>query len=74
MGRVVDMFYFPLIDTYLPDWMPLVGGYHLTFFDPIFNFADACITTGIFALLLFYRKDLNQTADKRHIKAEEAMK
>lgn len=74
MGRVVDMFYFPLIDTYLPDWMPLVGGYHLTFFDPKFNFADACITTGIFALLLFYRKDLNQTADKRHIKAEEAMK
>ena len=52
-GKVVDMFYFPLIDTYLPDWMPLVGGKHFTFFDPVFNFADSCVTVGAFYLVLF---------------------
>ncbi|WP_300726719.1 lipoprotein signal peptidase [uncultured Bacteroides sp.] len=53
-GRVVDMFYFPIIDTYWPDWMPIVGGDHFVFFSPIFNFADASISCGIIALLIFY--------------------
>ena len=52
MGRVVDMFYFPIIDTYWPEWMPFVGGEHFIFFSPIFNFADAAISCGIIALLL----------------------
>lgn len=57
-GRVVDMLYFPLIDTYLPyDW-PFVGGYHFLFFAPVFNVADSAITCGTFAILLFYRKCL----------------
>ena len=56
MGRVVDMFYFPIIDTYWPEWMPFVGGEHFIFFSPIFNFADAAISCGIIALLLFYHK------------------
>ena len=60
-GRVVDMFYFPIIDTYWPDWMPFVGGEHFIFFSPIFNFADAAISCGIIALLLFYSKYLNDS-------------
>ena len=58
-GKVVDMFYFPIIDTYWPEWMPLVGGEHFIFFSPIFNFADASISCGIIALLLFYSRYLN---------------
>jgi len=61
-GRVVDMFYFPIIDTNLPDWIPIVGGSHFIFFSPIFNFADASISCGIIALLLFYSKYLNKKA------------
>ena len=60
-GRVVDMFYFPLIETDWPDWMPFVGGDHFIFFSPIFNFADAAISCGIIALLLFYSKYLNDS-------------
>ena len=55
-GKVVDMFYFPIIDTNWPQWMPLVGGEHFVFFSPIFNFADASISCGIMALLIFYNK------------------
>lgn len=59
-GKVVDMFYFPLIETNWPSWMPFVGGEHFIFFSPIFNFADAAISCGIVALILFYSKYLNQ--------------
>lgn len=58
-GRVVDMFYFPIIDTNWPHWMPIVGGEHFIFFSPIFNFADAAISCGIVALLLFYHKQIS---------------
>ena len=58
-GKVVDMFYFPIIDTNWPTWMPLVGGEHFIFFSPIFNFADAAISCGIIALILFYGKYLS---------------
>lgn len=51
-GKVVDMFYFPLFTW--PDWVPLVGGE--IFFSPVFNFADACISCGVVALLIWYRK------------------
>ena len=54
-GKVVDMFYFPLWTW--PDWVPLVGGD--IFFEPVFNFADSCITCGVVALLLFYTKYVN---------------
>ncbi len=53
-GEVVDMFYFPLFTW--PDWVPFVGGD--IFFSPVFNFADACITCSVFALLIFYRRYL----------------
>lgn len=60
-GKVVDMFYFPIIDTYWPNWIPFVGGDHFIFFSPIFNFADASISCGIIALIIFYGKYLNST-------------
>lgn len=58
-GKVVDMFYFPIIDTYWPMWMPVIGGQHFIFFSPIFNFADSCISCGIIALIIFYSKFFN---------------
>ena len=58
-GRVVDMFYFPLIQWDMPSWVPVYGGEHCIFFSPVFNFADAAISCGIVALLLFYRKSFN---------------
>lgn len=59
LGRVVDMFYFPLIEWDMPSFVPIYGGQHCVFFSPIFNFADAAISCGIVALLLFYYKYLN---------------
>jgi len=55
-GRVVDMFYFPMIDTTWPQWMPVLGGRPLRFFEPVFNLADACISVGVIVLLLFQKK------------------
>lgn len=52
-GRVVDMFYFPIIDTTFPDWLPLVGGDPFRFFAPVFNFADSCVTCGALYLIFF---------------------
>ena len=60
-GKVVDMFYFPIIEMNWPSWMPFIGGEHFIFFSPIFNFADAAISCGIIALLLFYSKYLNDS-------------
>lgn len=57
-GRVVDMFYFPLIDTTWPDWVPGLGGERFSFFNAIFNFADASISCGSVALILLYHRHL----------------
>ena len=51
-GKVVDMFYFPLIDTTFPDWMPVIGR-PFRFFEPVFNFADSCVTCGALYLIIF---------------------
>ncbi len=69
-GRVVDMFYFPIIDTHWPSWLPIWGGQHFIFFSPIFNFADASISCGIIALLLFYHKYLNASFGKKKEKKD----
>ncbi len=72
MGKVVDMFYFPLIVTTWPDWVPMVGGNPYVFFSPIFNFADASISVGVVILLLFYRKEISELSLKKTVKADEA--
>ncbi len=51
-GKVVDMFYFPLWTW--PDWVPGLGGH--VFFEPVFNFADSCVTCGAIYLVLFHWK------------------
>jgi len=55
-GRVVDMLYFPLIDTTWPDWVPFLGSKPLRFFQPVFNIADSAISVGVFILLAFNKK------------------
>ena len=72
MGKVVDMFYFPLIVTTWPDWVPVVGGNPYVFFSPVFNFADASISVGVVLLLLFYRKEISEISFKKKVKADEA--
>jgi signal peptidase II len=61
-GKVVDMFYFPVINTQWPDWSPFRPGESLVFFRPVFNIADSAITCGVFAIVLFQKRmfrDLN---------------
>ena len=65
MGRVVDMFYFPLIVTTYPDWFPVCGGEDFIFFSPVFNFADSSISVGVVALLLFFRKEIGQISFRK---------
>lgn len=54
-GRVVDMFYFPLWEGYLPGWLPMWGGDYFIFFQAIFNLADASITVGIVSIIIFQK-------------------
>lgn len=78
-GNVVDMLYFPIIrDTTFPVWIPFWGGEDFVFFRPIFNLADASISTGIIAILVFQKRffpvnlsKTNQTTDKKSIAKDE---
>ena len=63
-GRVVDMFYFPLISGVYPDWVPFAGGSDFQFFRPVFNVADSAISIGIFSIIIFYRKQFNNLDKK----------
>ena len=54
-GAVVDMFYFPLWEGRLPEWIPMWGGDHFVFFRPVFNIADAAITVGVAVFILVQR-------------------
>lgn len=73
MGKVVDMFRFPFFTYTWPDWVPFLGGSHGTFFDPVFNFADSCVSVGVISLLLFCRKELEQLGgDKKKREQESA--
>jgi signal peptidase II len=55
-GRVVDMFYFPVINTHWPDWSPVKPGQSFVFFRPVFNLSDTAITCGVFSILLFQKR------------------
>jgi signal peptidase II len=70
-GKVVDMFYFPLIETVLPDWIPVWGGKDFIFFRPIFNMADSAICVGVFILFIFYRHTLSKSLSKEGEKPKE---
>ena len=64
-GKVVDMLYFPLIRTPLPDWLPIWGGEEFIFFRPIFNLADSSICVGGALLLLFYHRTLSKSLSRK---------
>jgi signal peptidase II len=55
-GKVVDMLYFPVIETHYPNWFPWVGGQEFVFFRPIFNIADTSISTGVLTILVFQKR------------------
>lgn len=64
-GSVVDMFYFPMIDTRLPEWLPFFGGDSFAFFKPVFNVADSAISIGVAIILIFYRSFFIQSGKKK---------
>lgn len=68
-GKVVDMLYFPMVDTILPQWLPIWGGERFEFFRPVFNIADSAITTGVASIILFNRSFF--TSDSKKNKAPE---
>lgn len=63
-GRVVDMFYFPMIDTTFPDWVPFIGGSPFRFFEFIFNIADSAISIGVMTILIFQGVFLKEHSDE----------
>ncbi len=73
-GRVVDMLYFPLYEGFIPSWIPYWGGEYVIFFRPIFNIADASITTGVLLIILFQKrffKPKPKSADADKVAEEE---
>ncbi len=73
-GKVVDMFYFPIIDTFWPSWVPFIGGNRLLFFAPVFNFADSCVTVGAAYLIIFQYKFFMTEEDEKEDKSEKVAK
>lgn len=69
-GEVVDMFYFPIWEGFLPSWLPLWGGKHFTFFNAIFNVADVAISTGV-GILIVFNKRAFVTEEKEEVLLEK---
>ena len=74
-GKVVDMFYFPIISGQFPTWLPLWGGDEFTFFRPVFNLADAAISVGVILILLgqkkYFKEELTETSNINNEIVEE---
>lgn len=70
-GKVVDMFYFPILEGNYPQWLPFLGGDHFIFFRPVFNVADSAITTGVLSLLIFQRQFFNTPKEKTEDNKDE---
>lgn len=70
-GRVVDMLYFPLLSFTWPGWMPGVGGQEFLFFQPVFNLADAAISCGMIAVLIFYPRQLTLSSSDTSDSSDE---
>ena len=70
-GKVVDMLYFPIIDTHFPSWFPFWGGQSFVFFSPIFNIADASISVGIIAIFVFQKKFFGSHNHQPVLKSEK---
>lgn len=68
-GQVIDMLFFPIIEFYVPDWVPVKGGEYFLFFSPVFNIADSSIFIGVVTILLFQRRFFK---DKYHHRDEPA--
>ena len=64
-GKVVDMFYFPLISGVYPDWIPRLGGQSFLFFRPVFNIADSSISIAVVILLIYQRKFFKHLEHKK---------
>jgi signal peptidase II len=62
-GKVVDMFYFPLIEGHFPSWVPFWGTEEFLFFRPVFNVSDSAITVGVVLILLFQKKYYPKTPE-----------
>jgi signal peptidase II len=71
-GKVVDMLYFPIIDTTWPEWVPGLAGDRLQFFRPIFNIADSSITIGMALILINQKRFFNEEKDSpNEVEAEK---
>ncbi|TDS12736.1 signal peptidase II [Maribacter caenipelagi] len=78
-GKVVDMLYFPMVDSTWPTWMPMVGGQNFRFFEPVFNIADTAISTGVGILLVFNKRAFNReeetpNQESEHLQNQDVLK
>ncbi len=72
-GRVVDMLYFPMVDTTWPEWVPYFGGGDFSFFEPVFNIADTAISTGVGILLVFNKKAFQEEESATEVDENQAI-
>ena len=72
-GKVVDMLYFPIFEGFLPKWFPVYGGDYFIFFRPVFNVADASITSGVILIILFQKTFFGQKDTAKPMDTNESM-